>query len=79
MLVLSRRREQVIAIGEDVLVTVLDIRGDKVRLGIEAPIHIPVHRKEIADAIAMERSVKPEDVAVFDEQKRTVRLGKKRS
>jgi creatinine deaminase len=51
MLVLSRRREQAIMIGHEVEITVVDIRGDKVRLGIQAPSTIPVHRKEIYDAI----------------------------
>ncbi len=51
MLVLSRQRDETIMIGDDVELTVVDIRGDKVRLGITAPFHIAVHRKEIYDAI----------------------------
>ena len=51
MLVLSRQRDESIMIGEKVVVTIVDIRGDKVRLGIEAPAEIPVHRQEIYDAI----------------------------
>ena len=47
MLVLSRQRDETIMIGDDIQVTVVDVRGDKVRLGISAPTHIPVHRKEI--------------------------------
>ena len=54
MLVLSRRRDETIMIGDDVELTVVDIRGDKVRLGITAPIRIAVHRKEIFDAIRRE-------------------------
>ncbi len=54
MLVLSRQRDETIMIGDDVELTVVDIRGDKVRLGIKAPSHIPVHRKEIYDAIKRE-------------------------
>ena len=50
MLVLSRHRDESIMIGDDVVVTIVDIRGDKVRLGIEAPQSIPVHRQEICDA-----------------------------
>ena len=46
MLVLSRHRDESIMIGDDVVVTIVDIRGDKVRLGIEAPQSIPVHRQE---------------------------------
>ena len=51
MLVLSRRREQAIMIGHDVEITVVDIRGDKVRLGIRAPANVSVHRREVFDAI----------------------------
>ncbi|MGQ9574492.1 MAG: carbon storage regulator CsrA [Thermoguttaceae bacterium] len=54
MLVLSRQRDQSIVIGENIIVTVVDIRGDKVRLGIEAPAEIPVHRREVFDAIRRE-------------------------
>ena len=54
MLVLSRQRDETIMIGDDVQVTVVDIRGDKVRLGITAPPHIPVHRKEVYEAIQRE-------------------------
>ncbi len=49
MLVLSRHRDQTIIISDDIEITVVDIRGDKVRLGISAPPHIPVHRKEVYD------------------------------
>ena len=51
MLVLSRRRDQAIMIGHDVEITVVDIRGDKVRLGIRAPATVSVHRREVFDAI----------------------------
>jgi carbon storage regulator len=54
MLVLSRHRDESIMIGDDVVVTIVDIRGDKVRLGIEAPKHIPVHRQEVYEAIQRE-------------------------
>ena len=47
MLVLSRQRDESIMIGDDVVITIVDIRGDKVRLGIEAPQDIPVHRQEV--------------------------------
>ncbi|MFQ5502781.1 MAG: carbon storage regulator CsrA [Phycisphaerae bacterium] len=66
MLVLSRQRDETIMIGDDVEITVVDIRGDKVRLGINAPTHIPVHRKEVYDAIKRENraaaNIKPEDL-----------------
>lgn len=54
MLVLSRQRDETIMIGDDIQITVVDIRGDKVRVGIVAPIEIPVHRKEVYDAIQRE-------------------------
>jgi carbon storage regulator len=54
MLVLSRQRDETIMIGDDIEITIVDIRGDKVRLGITAPATIPVHRKEVYDAIQRE-------------------------
>lgn len=51
MLVLSRHRDERILIGDNIIVTVIDIRGDKVRLGIEAPESVPVHREEVYQAI----------------------------
>ena len=54
MLVLSRQRDESIIIGDNVQITIVDIRGDKVRLGIEAPADITVHRKEVFDAIQRE-------------------------
>lgn len=55
MLVLSRKKTEGIRIGEDITVTVLAIRGDKVRLGISAPRTIDVHRDEVFDAILSEQ------------------------
>jgi len=55
MLVLSRQRDETIMIGDDVEITIVDIRGDKVRLGISAPPHIAVHRKEVYEAIRKEK------------------------
>lgn len=65
MLVLSRMRDETIEIGGKLIeITVVDIRGDKVRLGISAPKELSVHRKEVADAIRRENraaaQVKPE-------------------
>jgi len=54
MLVLSRQRDESIIIGDNIVITIVDIRGDKVRLGIEAPTEIPVHRQEVYDAIQRE-------------------------
>jgi len=54
MLVLSRKKQEQIVIDKDILVTVVDIRGDKVRLGVDAPKDVPVHRKEVHTAIKRE-------------------------
>jgi carbon storage regulator len=67
MLVLSRQKDETIIIGDDIEITVVDIRGDKVRLGVSAPKEISVHRKEVYDAIRRENreaaQVKPEDLS----------------
>ncbi len=55
MLVLSRKRDDAIMIGDDIVITVVDIRGDKVRLGVEAPSNVPVHRREVYEAIVADR------------------------
>jgi carbon storage regulator len=66
MLVLSRQRDESIMIGEDVVVTIVDVRGDRVRLGIDAPTEIPVHRREVYEAIHRENkraaAAHPEDI-----------------
>jgi cytosine deaminase len=73
MLVLSRTRDQTVIIGDDVEVTVVDVRGEKVRLGITAPRSVPVHRKEIYDSIHKETlsaaKVTPTDVGNLAELK----------
>lgn len=58
MLVLSRHRDQSIIIGDNIKIIIVDIRGDKVRLGIEAPSDVPVHRQEVYEAI--QRDLKAE-------------------
>ena len=67
MLVLSRQRDQAIMIGDDVEVSIVDIRGDKVHIGIDAPRSVSVHRKEIYEAIRDENQaaaqISPGDVA----------------
>ncbi len=55
MLILSRRKEERIRIGEDISVVVIAIRGDQVRLGIEAPKEVPVHRQEVFERIRADR------------------------
>lgn len=68
MLVLSRQRDETIMIGDEIEITIVDIRGDKVRLGINAPRDIQVHRKEVYDAIRRENTdasrVQVDDLAV---------------
>jgi carbon storage regulator len=56
MLVLSRHREEAIMVGDDVEIVVVDIRGDKVRLGVNAPSRVAVHRKEIYESIRQENA-----------------------
>jgi len=51
MLVLSRKKNESIVINDDISIVVVEIRGDKVRLGVEAPKEVPVHRREVYDAI----------------------------
>ncbi len=58
MLVLSRQKDESIMIGDDVEITIVDVRGDKVRLGITAPKEIPVHRMEVYEAIQREKAEK---------------------
>lgn len=69
MLVLSRQRDESIVINDNVVVTIVDIRGDKVRLGIEAPQEVPVHRREVYDAIQRENQraagLNPKDTAAL--------------
>lgn len=63
MLVLSRRKDETIMIGDNIEITVVDIRGDTIRLGIQAPRDVSVHRKEIYEAI------QAENIAAAKEQK----------
>ena len=68
MLVLSRQKDESIIIGDDVEITIVDVRGDKVRLGINAPRSISVHRKEVYEAIQREKEQKSkEDTEVADD------------
>ena len=70
MLVLSRQRDESIIIGDNVVITVVDVRGDKVKLGIDAPKEISVHRREVYEAIQRENRqaalLKPDDARLLD-------------
>jgi len=70
MLVLSRHINESIIIGDEIEVTIVDIKGDQIRVGIKAPKHIKVHRKEIYEAIKRENidasKVKKEDMKNFE-------------
>ena len=63
MLVLSRKKNESIVVNDTIVITVVEIRGDKVRLGIEAPREVPIHRSEVHAAIiaqsTIEESVTP--------------------
>ena len=56
MLILSRKLNERIVIGNDIVITVVSIRGGHVRLGVEAPRQVPVHRREVYEAIHQETS-----------------------
>ena len=58
MLVLSRYRDESIYIGDDIVITVVDIRGDRVRIGVQAPPDVTVHRQEVYDAIKKGNSLR---------------------
>jgi len=64
MLVLSRQLDESIMIGDDIVITLVDIRGDKIRLGIAAPPNVAIHRQEIYEAIQRENM----QAAFVDEQ-----------
>lgn len=66
MLVLSRNKNEQIVIGDSIVITIVDVRGDKVRIGIEAPAHVPVHRHEVYLALqqAAQTLPAPENAAV---------------
>ena len=55
MLVLTRNRDEKIMIGDNIIITIVEIRGDKVRIGIEAPKEVSVHREEVYKAIQREK------------------------
>jgi carbon storage regulator len=63
MLVLSRKKNESIVINNDITIVVVEIRGDKVRLGVEAPKEVPVHRREVYDAIRRNELAESEKAA----------------
>ena len=63
MLVLSRKKNESIVINNDITIVVVEIRGDKVRLGIEAPKEVPVHRREVYEAIKRSEMAQNEESA----------------
>jgi carbon storage regulator len=69
MLVLSRKKNESIVINNDITIVVVEIRGDKVRLGVEAPKDIPVHRREVYDAIHRANNAAPADSAASAQPK----------
>lgn len=66
MLVLSRKKNESIVINDDITIVVVEIRGDKVRLGIDAPKEVPVHRREVFDAIRRSEQAAKEKASKVD-------------
>ena len=64
MLVLSRKCDESVVIAENIVVTVIEVRGDRVRLGIQAPRDVPIHRHEIWASIQQQEAVAAVDTAV---------------
>ena len=72
MLVLSRKKNEQIIVGDDIVITVVEVRGDRVRLGIEAPQEIPIHRNEVLESIKAQQAAEN-----ADKQSATISLEKK--
>lgn len=70
MLILTRKRSEQIIIGENIVVTIVSIRGDMVRLGIEAPEEISVHRQEIWQALKRQEAIRKEKMEKEGEEAR---------
>ena len=69
MLVLSRKRNESVIINDNIVVTVIDVRGDKVRIGIEAPRDVAVHRQEVLEATVAQRSALIEWPQVIEQRR----------
>jgi carbon storage regulator len=67
MLILSRKINEKIMIGEDISVSIIEVRGDQVRLGVDAPRNVKVFRQEVFDAIRAENRAAAESAPVFPE------------
>lgn len=67
MLVLSRKKNEAIIINNGITIVVVEIRGDKVRLGVDAPKEVPVHRREVYDAIKRNEKVNREGANAWDQ------------
>ncbi len=76
MLVLSRKKNESIVINHDIRIVVVEIRGDKVRLGVEAPQQVPVHRREVYDAIQRELNGRSIDAAIGAANQMTPPMGR---
>jgi carbon storage regulator len=81
MLVLSRYRDESIYIGDNIIITIVDVRGDRVRIGIQAPQDVSVHRQEIYDAIVqgkqgIQEPNEPEQTPIPEKTKYTAPLEK---
>ena len=63
MLVLSRKKNESIIINDNITITVVEIRGDKVRLGFDAPTEVPIHRREVYEAIQREGQLRASDTS----------------
>ena len=74
MLVLSRKKNESIVINDDITIVVVEIRGDKVRLGVEAPREVPVHRREVYDAIKRSEQEANGDAARLEQGQPTAEL-----
>jgi carbon storage regulator len=74
MLVLSRKKDESIVINNDITIVVVEIRGDKVRLGVEAPKEVPVHRREVYEAIARSEPVAAGEVSVSGTAPATIEI-----
>ncbi|MDR2630855.1 MAG: carbon storage regulator CsrA [Spirochaetaceae bacterium] len=67
MLILSRKTNEKIMIGDDISISIIDIRGDQVRIGVEAPKTVKVYRQEVFDAIKAENEAAAASTPVFPE------------